>query len=107
MSTDKRKRVFIDPPVYADLIKIGSGGANSNECALLGISKAVARYQETENVNLAQYEKMATMKDIDEVVINNLGALMMLGKNANMDPDAINAKINEALKAIISEILGV
>lgn len=106
MKSDKRKRVFIEPAIYAELIKIGQGAGDSTECALSGIEKAVRHFNATESIDIEMCRKFEKFKDLDETILNNLEVLFMLGKNAKIPKDELNGKINEALKSKITETLG-
>lgn len=106
MKTDKRKRVYIDPPIYAELIKIGQGAGDSTQCALSGIEKAVSHFNATDGVDIESCKKFEKFKDLDETVLNNLEVLFMLGRNAKISKEDLNKKINEALKSKITETLG-
>lgn len=107
MNEKKVKRLPIPLENYDSLIFIGRSvtGTLNTDAALAGIHLALEHYTKTSTINLDQYQALSRFDGIDESIMNNIEALHSLAKNAGLNKDEVEARINSALKAIITSII--
>jgi len=106
MSTDKLKRVNLSDEVYAAATQIGKNTTSDKKAADVGVEIAINHYQTTKEIDPIAYQLLLKFKGVDASILNNIEAIQVLAKNADLTDDEVSAKINTALKSIITDIMG-